>query len=430
MSIYRITGVDNHQPEGAKVERFHIDAPVAGSSADHFALGVRGWALAPAGQRLKTVHVMVNGRPVASAQIDQLREDVERAFGRPDARTSGFALNVGLVGLLEGQALVVVAECEDGELVPLSSIRCERERPWGIERECITPILVVTQGRTGSTWLMRLLSRHPEVVTRDAFPYEDRPAQYWANLFKVLSDPADPANSADSSSFFDQYSWVGKNPFFNPDDAQLAACLGHDHVLALARFCRDSIERFYHCLGAAQGKPEARFLVEKTVGEPGAARVLRDLFPATRRVFLVRDPRDMLSSIYSYNAKRGFADFGVQSANSEEEYVRWLAQGTSNLATYWERSRGEACLVRYEDLIRHPEATLGRAFEYLGAAADKATLGATLRAAQAPDPALSAHRTSKDPKASIGRWRRDLPKPLRKLAEQAFAEVLEKFDYR
>ena len=75
MSIYRITAVDIRQPERAKVERFHIDAPVVGTSADHFALGIRGWALAPAGQRLKSLQVLVNEK------LKMVADEGEGQFG-------------------------------------------------------------------------------------------------------------------------------------------------------------------------------------------------------------------------------------------------------------------------------------------------------------------------------------------------------------
>jgi hypothetical protein len=48
----------------------------------------------------------------------------------------------------------------------------------------------------------------------------------------------------------------------------------------------------------------------------------------------------------------------------------------------------------------------------------------------APRPGMDFHRTSGgDARASIGRWRRDLPPALREQAESAFADIIDAYGY-
>ena len=41
---------------------------------------------------------------------------------------------------------------------------------------------------------------------------------------------------------------------------------------------------------------------------------MRELYPAARELFLVRDFRDMIASMQAYNARKGFGDFGRETA--------------------------------------------------------------------------------------------------------------------
>jgi hypothetical protein len=44
-------------------------------------------------------------------------------------------------------------------------------------------------GRTGSTWLMRLLGQHPEVLVYRPFEYEPRLVSYWIEVLRRLGHP-------------------------------------------------------------------------------------------------------------------------------------------------------------------------------------------------------------------------------------------------
>ena len=78
----------------------------------------------------------------------------------------------------------------------------------------LQPLMLTTMGRAGTTWTMRLLSEHPEIVVHRWHPYELRTARYWWHMLKTLSEPRDPHHSAQADRFQTNKQWVGYNPFY------------------------------------------------------------------------------------------------------------------------------------------------------------------------------------------------------------------------
>jgi hypothetical protein len=91
---------------------------------------------------------------------------------------------------------------------------------------------------------------------------------------------------------------------------------------------------------------------------------------------------------------------------------------------------GRAHVVRYEDLITAPQATLAAAFAHLGIAADEDTVADTIARARALEPhRQEAHRTAGSFEASVGRWRDRLSDESRTRYAAAFDEILVEFGY-
>jgi hypothetical protein len=84
--------------------------------------------------------------------------------------------------------------------------------------------------------------------------------------------------------------------------------------------------------------------------------------------------------------------------------------------------RPDIHMLRYEDLVRGDAACL---------AALSAFLGTTVADAPAEDAkrVFSAHATSQSPSASVGRWRSDLPEPIKARATHEWTRLLTLFGY-
>jgi hypothetical protein len=143
----------------------------------------------------------------------------------------------------------------------------------------------------------------------------------------------------------------------------------------------------------------------------------------------VRDFRDVLTSMLAFNAMRGYAAFGREHVDSDEQFVRRLAGDVAAFAAGWRERRDGAVLLRYEDLVADPSVALARVFDYLELDADPSLVGGIVDRAQALLDRIQ-HRTVKQASASSGRWERDLPPALQELAGEAFAGPLKEFGYR
>jgi hypothetical protein len=86
-----------------------------------------------------------------------------------------------------------------------------------------------------------------------------------------------------------------------------------------------------------------------------------------------------------------------------------------------------AVLVRYEQLMEDPRATLGTLFAALGLA----QIWLETPVTEQPDAAerMSFHRTTDSAADSIGRWQRDLDPGLAALANERLGGALRAFGY-
>jgi hypothetical protein len=169
-----------------------IDRPGPSATGEGWSLNVAGWVVGQSSPA-REIQVLFDGGLVCRRPVDVERADVvERFPGRPGAARAGFWAHVGLIGLPPTARLEVVAVLGDATPVHLATI-VVNHRPLATPYEPrLSPITVTSLGRMGTTWLMRLLAHHPEVVVHRQYPYELGMAKYWAHLLRVTSGPSRP----------------------------------------------------------------------------------------------------------------------------------------------------------------------------------------------------------------------------------------------
>ena len=223
--------------------------------------------------------------------------------------------------------------------------------------------MLTTMGRAGTTWTMRLLSEHPEIVVHRWHPYELRTARYWWHMFKTLSEPRDPHHSAQADHFQTNKQWIGYNPFYPEPIAVtpgLGEWMGRDYVEDLARFCQRSAEETYLRIAAGQGQTGVKYMAEKHRAD-NLPWLVWELYPKAKEIFLVRDFRDVYSSMLAFNQKFGRRAFGPSHIETDEEFANFLRNSTiRNLSRSWPKRQDRAHLIRYEDLITKPAGNAAR----------------------------------------------------------------------
>jgi hypothetical protein len=409
-----------------------IDTPVEGGASDTWAVRVRGHVLASAGP-VQEVEAIVPGLVVASGR--PVLPSPEVAARHPDvpwAAECGFTLLVNTLILRRDFEFHLRATLRDGSHANVVLISGQRRPLETGYAPRLQPLLVNSFGRTGTTLLMRMLSAHPGVVTYARPPYEARGGKYWLHVLKTLAAPTDARKRVGAPMEFHlEPLAVGGNPFYAAEFAawpEVEAWSGAAYVEELAAFCQRSIDGWYLATASAQGAATEPLVYFAEKHFPDAyPRLMRDLYPAARELFLVRDFRDMVASMQAYNARTRSGDFGRDKAGSDEAWLAYLHQNFIVLRAAW-RDRGEpGSLVRYEDLVRDPASTLPLLLTLLGLDAAPETVARLIAAAEAPE--LRGHGTTGSPESSIGRWRNDLSPELRVAVEEQFGDLLREFGY-
>jgi Sulfotransferase family len=401
-----------------------LDTPKVGGG-DYWGFDLRGWAVGRHGpaERVRVRHA---GRTVGDAAVGGERPDV--ADLHPQARwslASGFFRPIGALSLDREFRLDVHVRLQDGSDARLAQIEGSRAPLETSFEPRLQPIGLTALGRTGSTAVTRLLASHPAIAAYRPFEYEPRVVTYWIDLLRELADPAAFRRQISPNGPLEDHWWLGTRPPFprRVVDSGLQSWLGGESVADLAAFCQSRIDELYsRVAGAPDG---ATHFVEKLGPDTGA--LVRELYPRAREIFLVRDFRDMVASVFAYNDKRGFEGFGRGRSASDADFVRErLGDSVARFAHAW-RTRGEgAHLMRYEDVVSRPRETAAAALSYLGLEASAGTLDGMLASLAAPE--SDVHRTT-GAEDSIGRWRADLSAEVREACASAFGAALRQFGY-
>ena len=412
----------------------HIDHPVPGTDFDSYALEVRGWAIGADGP-VDAIEVSLGARKTAlKASTGEPRPDVAAEYpDTPHAQSCGFRTQVGLLENRAKFGLEVHARLSDGSRVRIGRIEGERRRVRSDLEPTVQPLMLNTIGRSGSTWLAWVLSCHPEVVGYRPMQFETRVATYWTSVLQGLTQPRSYLSQLVTTDLeTDRRWWLGDGARNTPkvDDPPLEGWLGGEAVDRVATMCQERIDAFFRRLAVDQGKPGARFFLEKFLLEPVVLDLLAELYGEAREIILVRDFRDVVSSVLAFNRKRGYQAFGRERVDSDAEYIRSVAlKQALGVQQRWEERGEQAHLVRYEDLLTEPEATLERAFGFVGVDRSPEVVAKTLERARNDAPNMDHHRTATDPSATIGRWREDLSEELISVCAESLDPVLEAFGY-
>src|SRR5690606_17217974 len=103
-------------------------------------------------------------------------------------------------------------------------------------------------------------------------------------------------------------------------------------------------------------------------------KLMKEMYPGMREIFLVRDFRDVATSIFEFNAKRNYAEFGRERVDSDEEFLHVLRRDAASLLDQWLSRSTDSYLARYEDLVVDPVTELQGILNYVGLDSSRETI--------------------------------------------------------
>ncbi len=212
--------------------------------------------------------------------------------------------------------------------------------------------------RSGSTWLLRMLSSLADVA-----PIDDPHLGHHLGVWRPISLAWATAEHPPALTTLDRVKYDKDSYFFS--DRYREAWEPALRRLIVARFDAE-VADVRHPL-----RPEPVVVVK----EPGShvADLLMTLFPESRMIFLLRDGRDVVDSWLAASRQGSWAldegAFPVTDAG-REALVRWQSAVWAFRTAvvhrvYDEHPADRRVLVRYEDLVADPARELARICAYL-----------------------------------------------------------------
>lgn len=408
----------------------HLDRPGLGDPELGFCIPLSGWALSRESANV-AIEIRQGSQLLRRLARGVERPDIASAFPEvPGAELSGFVLTLDAVKLPPTFELHVSGIVNGTHVEPIACVRGSRRVFAPLRSRGPAPLTVTTLGRSGSTLLMTLLSAHPQIVAFEPATFDSRPFAYELDAAIGMASPASRMRLLDSGTQGEAW-WLGRRTIAPEEltrvDEPLRELLLGAPVEPLLHAAVERAAAFAGELGTTLERPDARYAAEKC-GPGYLPQLVGELCADGRELFLVRDFRDVLASMLAFNAKRGYAAFGREHVDSDEQFVRWQANIANSLAAGWRQRRDSALLVRYEDLVADVPAGLARILDYLELDAAPALIGGIVDRAQARLDRIQ-HRTTPNVSASSGRWQTDLPPALKELANEAFADPLQELGY-
>jgi len=435
MSLVEIESISRVETDYGRLRFAELDTE-PGSRFDTYTFTVTGWVLGRSSAAVY-VELRTSGAPVWRASVSGERPDVGALYPEvAGAGRSGFFVTASVLGLPTVFDVEVSAVLADGTRVELGSLRVRRRLLRTGFNPTLQPLMLTSLGRTGTNWLLLLLSQHSAVTAYRPMHLEPRIGSYWMQVLEALSQPASYLQGLAAGHMDGSQWWLGQpllpdvNDWWStkPDPAT-ARWLGRDHIETLAAFCQDRIDAFYAQAVKANGESESRYFVEKYLPGPFVPALMWELYPEARELILVRDPRDVVCSISAFTTNRGRSMSNGDPKVLDEAFIRKMRGSFVDLRDAWQR-RPRAHLLHYEDLILRPDETVAAVLEYLGVESDGPTPKELLElASRTEEERQRSHSTSVDALASIGRWRHELDASLQASCLDAFGDVLEAFGY-
>jgi len=243
-------------------------------------------------------------------------------------------------------------------------------------------VWVWSTARSGSTWLLRMLS-HPLHLIDSSSDDDDYlgfvPPRAWQGKVDLI--PVDTTfvsnhlmpfqRGADYSEDLVPLTFAlalglrnRANYFFSPKYAD--AWRPEVRRMMLVRF-----HRFLERTAERYPTNDPRLLLKEVAGAHAAPLVM-SMFPHSKMVFLLRDGRDVVDSQTAGNGPGGWLPVtGWTNAEERKEYVRrrsrtWAGDVTRINRAFQEHPADRRMMVRYEDLLTEPAENLRALVDFIG----------------------------------------------------------------
>lgn len=312
------------------------------------------------------------------------------------------------------------------------------------ERQIGIPVFICGYPKSGTTLLLALLDRHPQLLV---FPEESK-------YFKLVLDHPNRCNpeyilthtGAKSlrlgefryTSGYRDYSGVDFEAFQSFLITQWSA--GEQSEPGL-------LETLMDTYGHATHQTEKKYWVEKTPLNERYLKRVDSWWPDLRAIYILRDPRDNYCSYRrqktaQYQAKQGqLLKNGTKSSsksnqqNSDnskhlllDEFIAYWLESI-NAWRNFSRRHSQCLLIRYDDLVLSPRTEMGRICEFLEISWDDTLLEPTRNGSLWTGNSMYGTKFAGVSKSSLGRYKKELVSEEIKYLDSWLYVILESYGW-
>lgn len=380
-------------------------------------LNLIGW-ISSKYEQISYIWLMWRGRKIAEAKIFP-RPDLECVY--EGCNIVGFQLAAAPLVLGDKEPLKIVVASQTGRVSTLYELYLNFQNGDSssyVRDVTIAPLIALA--RSGTTHLCKLLYDSKMALGYNNYPYEAHVAEQYA---KQWFDDAQPTAC--------EPSWNKGSPNIDPTTHAILelynthnkanALVVEGHIKDAGYLQYKKIVDYYRQLSPDTSSP---VIVEK-VSLSYEMEFLRCIFPKIRPIFLLRDPRDIVVSIRSFNENRGSYDFDEAHAKDFESLVTTIGSGLRELTWQLDHCTERKLIVNYEDLVSSPQSVL----EQIKTLVETDISGTRIKSQPENTHQMSQHLTSESPASSVGRWRKVLTKSEQEVVNWYFQPFLSRFGY-
>jgi hypothetical protein len=290
---------------------------------------------------------------------------------------------------------------------------------------------VVGNQKSGTTWLMRMLDAHPEILCKGEGRFF---GGSWRQKSLKQRDTMRPASSLYNALLDAEYLrlWIERSVWSRNDSAD-------EHLDNLTRMAID------YFLGGALLKSGKRIVGDKSpLLTPDTIREISAIYPEAKVIHIIRDGRDVAVSAahharnFGQARKRGAANESTDSIFPEGQLEKLAAEWASRVGKTVED--GPDLLgknyteVRYEGLLHRPGVEIGRLLEFLGVDPAEETARRCVEAASFEKLSRGRKRGEEDPssffrKGVAGDWEHAFTREERETFDREAGELLAGLGY-
>lgn len=401
-----------------------LDFPLQASfEEERLNLGLIGW-VSSRDAKIASIWLAWRGRKIADAKIFP-RPDLEEIY--IGCNNVGFQIDVAPIALGTDEPLKIMVEVEGGRVTSLYNLyldftsagEAQLDDPVSDDVRDIAIAPIISIARSGTTYLSKLLHQHGMALGYDRYPYEAHIAEELAKRWFRDAQPTscEPAwNRGGQDIDPTTHAILG---LYNAHKSEQLDCITR-HIRDAGRLHYIKAVNYYRMLS-----PDSlsSVIVEK-IGLSYELDLLKGLFRRVRPIFLLRDPRDILISMRKFNESRANYDFDEAHSKGFSGLVFKIGNGLRELAWRLDCCVDPKILVHYEDLVKDPQAALGRIHAHFE---ENGELNLTKQSAESLE--MHGHATSLSPLSSVGRWRQELSRSEQEMANWYFQPFLARFGY-